>query len=122
MSDNHKYTDSTGVEWVHPGAVEQCNAPECKDHREHLTCEEFGCTAQAERKLEALVEAIKAKAAEPVTLWCHDFGCMDEATHYVKTKRLPARPYCVEHAHGVAEMKKKQGHEEIRKWPIGSKR
>ncbi|HEU5039527.1 MAG TPA: hypothetical protein VFT84_01825, partial [Gemmatimonadales bacterium] len=32
FDESHKITDSTGVEWVHPGRAEDCRTPECCTH------------------------------------------------------------------------------------------
>lgn len=68
--------------------------------------------------LEQLCAALVAAAEEPDTLWCRHIGCMNEATHWVTTKRVPKREYCTECSHAVAEVKKTQGHEEVRRVPI----
>jgi hypothetical protein len=68
--------------------------------------------------LDELVEAIRVEAAKPDTVWCGWLGCLQEATYTVRSKRMPKRPYCVEHSHGVAAARQSQGHEEVRRVPI----
>jgi hypothetical protein len=30
---HHHHIDSTGINWVHPGEVGECEAPECQERR-----------------------------------------------------------------------------------------
>jgi hypothetical protein len=30
MTEAHSYTDETGIQWSHPGKLEECTAPECQ--------------------------------------------------------------------------------------------
>jgi hypothetical protein len=68
--------------------------------------------------LAPLVSVIQVEGAKPDPIRCEWVGCYLEATYYVRTKKLPPKPYCTEHSHGVAWAHQQHGHEEIKRIPV----
>lgn len=71
---NHKYTDPSGVEWIHPGEQANCTAPDCApipvvnyepgSRLEQLHAEYWEAKAEkegAEARLKGAVDALKVE-------------------------------------------------------------